>query len=118
MDNNYIILIAIAAAVFIIPKVFGAIRRISPDQANELVKNGALIVDVRQGSEFGSGHVKNAINIPLNSISKIAKKASKDQDIIVYCHSGARSNSASKQLKSLGYTKVHDMGPMHRWTNK
>ena len=43
----------------------------------QLVKNGAMIVDVRSQGEFKSGHIKGAVNIPLpeiaGSLSKIPK---------------------------------------------
>jgi len=115
MDNNTILLIAAMVGVIVLPKIFRAIKQISPQNAKALVDNGAVIVDVRQSGEFGSGHIKKAINIPLNNISNIVKRVPKDQDVIVYCQSGARSSSASKQLKAMGYSKVHDLGSINRW---
>ena len=35
----------------------------------ELVKNGAIIVDVRTKGEFQGGHIKGSINIPLDTIN-------------------------------------------------
>ena len=116
MDNNQLMIIAAAViGLFIIFRVIKMIRRISPQKALELQKQGASIVDVRQPSEYSSGHIKGAVNIPLDSISKAARKLGKDTDVIVYCLSGARSGSAVRQLKSMGYTKVHDLGSIGRW---
>jgi rhodanese-related sulfurtransferase len=39
----------------------------------------------------------------------------KDERIVVYCRSGARSASAKRTLESAGYTKVFDLGAMSRW---
>ena len=116
MDNNQLLIIAAAVVgLYLIVRAIKAIRRISPQKALELQGNGASIVDVRQPSEYYSGHIKGAVNFPLDSISKITKKIAKDTDVVVYCLSGARSGSAARQLKSMGYTKVHDLGSISRW---
>jgi rhodanese-related sulfurtransferase len=81
----------------------------------ELVRNGAMIVDVRTKSEFASGHPKGAINIPLQELNSGMKRIkSKDQVIITCCASGMRSASAKGILKNAGYTNVHNGGA---WTN-
>ena len=91
------------------------IKRVSPQKAKELVKEGAILVDVRQGMEYNSGHIQNAVNIPLDRIAGITKKAEKDQNVVLYCQSGARSGAALTQLKSMGYKNVYDLGAIHRW---
>lgn len=73
------------------------------------------IVDVRTKEEFVEGHIKNAINIPLDEIESI--DISKDTLIIVYCRSGSRSYNAALILKELGYT-VKDMGGLNNWNYK
>lgn len=116
MDNNQLYIIAaVAIGLFVIMRVIRAIRRISPKKALELQKGGASIVDVRAPGEYSSGHIKGAVNIPLDNISRITGKISKNTDVIVYCLSGARSGSALRQLKSMGYTKVHNLGGIGRW---
>ena len=77
----------------------------------ELVRNGAIILDVRTPGEFSSGHIKGAINIPLDQLSKsLAKLKDKNKTIITCCASGMRSASAKGILKSNGYTDVHNGG--------
>ena len=116
MDNNQLLIIAAAVVgLFLLIRGVKALTRINPKKALALQESGASIVDVRQPSEYSSGHIKGAINIPLDSISKITKKVDKSADVIVYCLSGARSGSAARQLKSMGYTKVHDLGSIGRW---
>ena len=66
------------------------------------------IVDVRAFAEYETGHVKDAINIPYDSIDENVK-LDKDNTIIVYCKSGVRSKKAADTLKRLGY-KVIDLG--------
>lgn len=77
----------------------------------ELVKQGALIVDVRSKNEFDAGHTKGAINIPLPSLSdKLKELKAKNKTIITCCASGMRSSSACQQLKSHGLTSVYNGG--------
>ena len=55
------------------------------DYAN-LVKNGALIVDVRSKGEFAGGHIKGSINIPLDQLqNNLGKLKDKNKTIITCC---------------------------------
>lgn len=77
----------------------------------ELVKNGALILDVRSKEEFEAGHIKGAVNIPLDVLPiSLAKIGGKEDKIITCCFSGGRSHQASHALKVLGYRYVYDGG--------
>ena len=77
----------------------------------ELVKQGAVILDVRTKGEFASGHIKGSINIPVNQLSgNLSQLKDKSKPIITCCASGMRSASAKSILKSSGYTNVHNGG--------
>jgi phage shock protein E len=68
-----------------------------------LVKNGAIIVDVRTPGEFAQGHIKGSVNIPLDTIrSKTSELKDRNKVIITCCRSGARSGSAKSILKDAG----------------
>ena len=69
----------------------------------ELVKNGAQIIDVRSKPEFAGGHIRGAVNIPLNEITSKMKKIKKEKPVITCCASGMRSGSAKAILQSNGY---------------
>ena len=60
----------------------------------EMVKDGAVILDVRTPAEYNGGHIKGSINIPLQSLDKNLGKLKKDKAIITCCASGMRSASA------------------------
>lgn len=77
------------------------------------IKEGATIVDVRTADEFRSGHVKGAINIPLDRIQDQLKKIDKSKAVITCCRSGARSGAAADILKRAGF-EVYNGGP---WTS-
>ena len=81
-----------------------------------MIKNGALVIDARTQGEFDSGHISGAILIPYDIIGQqIARHAkTKEQPVIVYCRSGARSGHARKTLLHMGYAHVVNGGSLHR----
>lgn len=76
----------------------------------ELLKNGAIIVDVRTKQEYQNGHLKASLNIPLNVLENNLSKLKKDTPIITCCASGMRSASAKSILKSNGFSDVYNGG--------
>lgn len=76
----------------------------------ELVQQGAQIIDVRTKEEFGSGHLKGAVNIPLNELSSKLSSLDKSKPVITCCASGVRSATAKSLLKSNGFANVHNGG--------
>lgn len=79
----------------------------------QLVKDGAIILDVRTKGEYGSGHISGSVNIPVDQLHKnLNKFKDKKRPIITCCESGMRSASAKGVLTSNGFTNVHNGG---RW---
>lgn len=77
----------------------------------ELLKNGAIIVDVRSKGEYAGGHIKGSVNIPVDSIgNNTSRFTDKNKPIITCCASGMRSGVAKNILKSKGYTQVFNGG--------
>lgn len=77
----------------------------------ELVKNGAVIIDVRTKGEYAGGHIKGSVNIPLDQLSaNLSKLKDKDKAIITCCASGMRSSTAKSILTANGYTQVYNGG--------
>ena len=76
----------------------------------EVAKRGAVVLDVRTKREFDSGHIKGAINIPVDVLSSNLDKLRKDKPIITCCASGMRSASARGILKSNGFAEVYNGG--------
>ena len=69
----------------------------------ELLSKGAKIIDVRSPKEFRGGHVKGAVNIPLDRIKSQVNKIKKTGvPIILCCASGMRSGNATSILKGEG----------------
>lgn len=84
----------------------------------ELVKQGAVILDVRSKREYQGGHIKGSVNIPVETLGKNLKKLKKDKPIITCCASGMRSGSAKNILKSNGFAEVHNGGNWMSLRNK
>lgn len=84
----------------------------------QLVKQGAMIIDVRTKAEYQQGHIKGSVNIPLNNLSNHYAKIKKDKAIITCCASGIRSAQAKTILRSNGYTEVYNGGSWSSLQNK
>ncbi len=84
----------------------------------DLVKQGAIILDVRSKGEYQGGHIKGSINIPVDTLNNNLSKLKKDKPIITCCASGMRSASAKSILKSNGFTEVHNGGGWSSLQNK
>ena len=72
----------------------------------------ALLVDVRNPSEYDGGHIPGSINFALSRILQEAEGefTDKSQPLYIYCQSGARSARAGKLLELLGYESVTALG--------
>jgi phage shock protein E len=85
----------------------------------ELVKNGAIILDVRSKSEYAGGHIKGSINLSVDTLrNNLEKLKDKNKPIITCCASGMRSASAKSILASNGYTQVYNGGGWSSLQNK
>jgi len=70
---------------------------------NQLLEDGAYIVDVRTPEEFNSGNIKESTNIPLDKIqSNIKEIETLNNSVIFCCASGVRSGQATSIAKSRG----------------
>ncbi|WP_374507416.1 rhodanese-like domain-containing protein [Flavobacterium sp.] len=86
---------------------------------SELAQQGAIILDVRSKAEFTGGHIKGAINIPVNVLSShLSQLKDKNKPIITCCASGMRSASAKSILQSNGYQNVYNGGGWLSLQNK
>lgn len=83
-------------------------------ELKEVLANNAYLVDVRTPSEFASGSVKGAVNIPLDKISGQLSKFKGKKNIVVFCRSGNRSSQAKSILEKNGFKNVVNGGT---WQN-
>ena len=86
----------------------------SNEKLSSIIQEGAFLVDVRSPSEFASGSVKGAVNIPLDNITQQIKNFDGKKNIIVFCRSGNRSAQAKQILEQQGFKNVLNGGT---WEN-
>lgn len=88
---------------------------VSMDIFEQLIKQSTItVIDVREVLEFRNGHIRNALNIPLNLLAQQMVML-KEPSYYIICHSGGRSQVASQLLASSGYEIVNVLGGMSAW---
>ena len=109
--ENWWIIPVLITTLWIIIKYSGTKKR---KIVEELINNGAKIIDVRTESEFKAGNIKNSINIPLSDLNKrISDFNQKEDKIITVCAAGVRAESAKIIFKEKGF-EVENGG---KWSN-
>lgn len=88
---------------------------VSASRAVDLVADGVALLDVRERSEWRSGHAPQAVHVPLGEIEKAPRRLKQDQPVLVVCASGMRSRTAAKQLRGLGFDAASVSGGMSAW---
>jgi rhodanese-related sulfurtransferase len=108
--------VAAIALIVALVLVLKRIGRVSSRAAARFLRGGALVMDVRSAGEFTAGHLPRAVNLPLSEIeSAISRKLkSKDEVVLLYCQSGARSNEARRKLRAMGYERAFNLGSYKR----
>ena len=88
-----------------------AVPKISGQEAQEMVANGALLVDIRDSAELAqTGKAAGSIHIPRGSMeTKVEALIPRDRRIVIYCASGNRSAFAADTLNQMGYENVASM---------
>ncbi|NNJ98684.1 MAG: rhodanese-like domain-containing protein [Gammaproteobacteria bacterium] len=81
-------------------------------QIRELVDNGGQLIDVRSNHEFTQGALKNAVNVPVESVPYCANTIDRNKPVMLYCVSGTRANLVKHFLESLGFNNVYNLGGM------
>ncbi|SCG82542.1 pyridine nucleotide-disulphide oxidoreductase family protein [Proteiniborus sp. DW1] len=87
----------------------GVFKQVPVYKVRELVENNAFIIDVREKHEYESGHLKNAINIPLSEIRQRASEIPKDLPVYLHCRSSQRSYNAIMALQHMGYDNLYNI---------
>lgn len=86
---------------------------------DQLVKQGAVILDVRTKAEYQTGHIHGSLNIPVDQLkNNLHRIPDKQTPIITCCASGMRSASAESILKLNGYKNVCNGGSWVALENK
>lgn len=83
-------------------------------------KEKYLVIDVRSPEEYNEGHVKFAINMPIDTFESDYKniESFKDKDVALYCNSGKKSGQAADILVKNGFTKVYNADGVKQYDYK
>ncbi|HSH09018.1 MAG TPA: rhodanese-like domain-containing protein [Oceanipulchritudo sp.] len=112
MNWGTVILVTVVVLFFVVPKL----RQVPKKEAVEMLRQGAAFIDVRTRGEFAQHSIPGSLNLPLQELAKAIRQEKIDptDPILVFCHSGMRSSAAMRQLRSLGYTRVRNIGSFAR----
>lgn len=99
------------AALVSLLSACGSSEANSATSAQELLEEGATLVDVRTPAEHAEAHLEGTLNVPVDELLPRLSELPKDKPVIVYCRSGRRSARAAALLRRQGF-EVHDAGPM------
>lgn len=109
----------LSGGALLLPGLLRRGSKVSLLQATQIINQGkALILDVREPDEFAAGHLRDAKNISQKALpSRLAElEKFKGKPVIVVCATGARSASATAQLKKAGFSEAASLdGGMAAW---
>jgi rhodanese-related sulfurtransferase len=83
--------------------------QISVQQAHEKFAQGVFLLDVRTPEEWAEFHVEGTTWIPLDELPGRVAELPRDQEIVVVCRSGNRSQEGRDILRQAGFTQVTSM---------
>src|SRR3990167_766442 len=96
------------------------IPQLTVEQVKEKIdkKENFSLIDVREENEYETCRIENSILIPLSEFAKRALNELKaDDEIVIHCHHGGRSQKACEYLAGQGFKKVANMaGGIDQWS--
>lgn len=90
-------------------------RSITAAEAQQVLGQGTVLLDVREPDEWRAGHVQGARHIPLGELPQRARELPLGQPVITVCRSGARSARAAGLLAGRGVAVSNLTGGMRAW---
>jgi rhodanese-related sulfurtransferase len=92
-----------------------SVSEVSVNEALQLLESDAVLLDVREESEWEAGHAPMASLIPLSQLPDHLDELPRDHLIICACRSGGRSLRAATYLQESGFDVVNLAGGMLAW---
>ncbi len=121
---KWILIFAVAAVVLFVgcsaKQEQTSYTPISQQEAKKMMDENSevIILDVREPDEYATGHIKNAILLPVGEIDQDTASEiipDKESVVLVYCRSGNRSKTAASTLADLGYSNIYEFGGITTW---
>jgi rhodanese-related sulfurtransferase len=122
--NHWVLFVALLAVVAmfvmnILKGRFLGFKEIKPAEAVQLLNHkDAIVVDVRDDNDFSTGHILNAINLPLGVMEQRMDELEKyrSKPVIISCRTGQQSARAGMIMHRQGFTDVYKLaGGMMAW---
>jgi rhodanese-related sulfurtransferase len=89
---------------------------VAPKAASEAIANGAVLIDVRERSEYDDVHIPGAVLIPLAELTARLDEVPADRDVYVHCRMGGRSARAVDYLRAFGRPNSYNVtGGIEAW---
>jgi rhodanese-related sulfurtransferase len=112
---DLLIILALAVIVNILIKMF-LFRDLTVEKIREMIRNGAVIIDVRTDGEYSRANIKESVHVPLSELKENIEKVviDKEKTVLLHCRSGSRSFAAKRMMKKLGYNNVFNIGSFGR----
>lgn len=122
-ENILLIGLALGSGILLIMPGFrkgaGGVPNLSTAEAITLInRQHALVLDVREDTEFASGHIIDAKHIPLAKLPERLSELNKykDKPILVNCQRGMRSAKACEILRKAEFKQIHNLqGGLEAW---
>lgn len=122
-DNVFLIGLALGSGIMLLLPSFkkgaGGVPNLSTAEAVNLInRSHALVLDVREDTEFASGHIVDAKHIPLAKLAERLNELNKykDKPILVNCQRGMRSAKACEILREAEFKQVNNLqGGLEAW---
>jgi rhodanese-related sulfurtransferase len=83
--------------------------RIEVSEADEMMKDGAVVIDVREPHEYNAGHIPGAVLMPYQTVYARRDDLPRDKDVIFVCAVGQRSAIASEMAAAVGLTRIFNL---------
>jgi rhodanese-related sulfurtransferase len=105
-----------AAAISILPRMSDSIEVSPKDVSEALAKGGAVLIDVRERSEYDDVRIPGSVLIPLGELPARLAEVPTDRDVYVHCRMGGRSARAVDYLRTFGRPNSYNVsGGIDAW---
>lgn len=116
--NNWYLFLGLFAVLgmLVIPPLrqrMHGVKNLSPaDTVQVINRQAGTVIDVREPAEYKTGHIPNAMNVPMSSLGASIKQLQKHKDrpLVLACRSGNRSVTAAMMLRKQGFAQVYSLG--------
>ena len=96
------------------------VQEISPEAAEQAIRDADVLIDVRETDEFSAGHIPGAVHMSRGmlefKLSSTPELTSRDIRIVLYCKTSGRAALAACALHDMGYLNVQSIaGGFDAW---